>query len=392
MRRGLMRRGLKRVGLIVYGLDRPLMGIGRYTLELARALVALDSRPEVVLLTAGSPGPLASDVRFQVAPLPGCRLLPGLMTLGNLWLPIVARRLALEVVHDPTGITPFLFGAAQAQMVVTVHDVFPWSCPGMSTRLDTMIYRYWLPNVLSPGRQTIITDSEQSRRDLQRYLHITPERLQVVPLGIAPHFIPASKEVVDQVRRHFGLVGRYLLFVGAFNPRKNLARCLQAFARLRDTFPEAQFVLAGPRASPSGSLGLLIQQLDIAERLVFTGPVAEADLPALYAGAEALIFPSLCEGFGLPPLEAMACGTPVITSPLASLPEVAGDAALMVDPYSVEAIAEAMQGILQDQALAANLRARGLSRAAQFTWEYTARTTLEVYRAALGTPASRGMR
>ncbi|MBN1886773.1 MAG: glycosyltransferase family 4 protein [Thermoflexales bacterium] len=378
-----------RVGLIAYGLDTPARagsGIGRYTLELARALAALQDRPEIVLLAAGGVAPLAAEIesrRVQQVSLPGCRLLPGLATLGNGFIPLLARRWNLDVIHDPTGVTPFLFGAGRAQTVVTVHDVFAWSCPGYSSLLDTMIYRYWLPYVLPRRGDGVITISDQSRGDIQRYLHVALDRLRVIPYGVSPHFRPLPHETVHQwLRRRWGL-GRYVLFVGTLTLRKNIERALRAFARLNTQFPQLCFVLAGPRSWKQTPIEPVAQELGIADRLVLTGPLTDADLPTLYNGAELLIFPSLYEGFGLPPLEAMACGTPVVCSNAASLPEVVGDAAVTVDPYDVEGLAEAMRRVLNDVSLREDLRARGLERARQFTWEKAARETVEVYRKVL---------
>ena len=137
-----------RIGLIVYGLDRSLTGIGRYTLELVRAMAKLTPRPEIVLLAAGGLGPLANETSFPSVRLPGCRLLPSLMTLGQLLMPALARRLGLDVIHDPTGVTPLALSFGQFKRVVTVHDVFAWSLPGYSSLLDTLIYRQWLPRIL----------------------------------------------------------------------------------------------------------------------------------------------------------------------------------------------------------------------------------------------------
>jgi glycosyltransferase involved in cell wall biosynthesis len=368
-----------RVGLVIYGLDRPLTGIGRYTLELARALSGLTPRPEVVLLCAGGIGPLAEDNEFQCVELPGCRLLPGLMTVGNVAILHAARRLGLNVVHDPTGVTPFGLGSGNARMVVTVHDVFAWSCPGTSSLLDTIIYRQWLPHFL-PKVDAVITVSEQSRQDIRRYLAPPAEYMSIIPYGVTARFRPQSREQARQhIQQRFGLDGPYVLFVGALTIRKNVERALEAFAIVRKSFTDLRFVLAGPRTWKQTPIEAIVDRLSIGDSVHMTGSLTDADLPALYNEAELFVFPSLYEGFGLPVLEAMACGTPVLTSNVSSLPEVAGDAAILIDPHDVHAIASGMRRALEDSALRADLRAKGLARASQFTWDRAARETIAVY-------------
>ncbi len=369
-----------RIGLIIYGLDRPLTGISRYILEITQALAALKEPIELFLLSAGSPGPLSNLEGFHYIRLPGCQLLPGLMTLGSVELPRLARRYCLDVLHDPTGVTPFAFGSGSARQVVTLHDVFPWSCPGKSAPLDNLIYRAWLPRVLPNGRQRIITVSQQSRRDIETFLHVSGERVNVIPEGIGGQFRPLPPgEVQECLWSRFGITWPYILFVGALNQRKNNARAHQAFARIAPEFPELHFVIAGPRSWKKTPLENILESLQIGNRVLLTGPVSDADLPALYNGARLFVFPSLYEGFGLPPLEAMACGVPVITSNVSSLPVVAGEAALLVDPYDVDNIAQTMHLVLSNPHQGAEMKAIGQRQAARFTWERTARATLDVY-------------
>jgi glycosyltransferase involved in cell wall biosynthesis len=317
-------------------------------------------------------------------PLPGCRLLPVLLTLGSVLVPAIARRYGLDLVHDPTGALPFLFGTAHAHSIVTIHDVFVWSCPGNSSLLDTIIYRYWLPPLLSSGRQTVITDSDQSRRDIEKYLSVPASRLQVIPCGIGAQFRPLPPDSVRaELRIRFGISWPYILFVGSLTQRKNIARSLQAFAQLAPSFPDLRFVIAGPRSWKGTPVESLVAELGLHERVFLTGPVTDSDLPLLYNGARVFVFPSLYEGFGLPPLEAMACGVPVVTSNVSSLPEVVGEAALLVDPLDVDAIASAMLRLLSDPILAADLHQKGVDQAARFTWEHTSRETLSVYQKVL---------
>jgi len=181
------------------------------------------------------------------------------------------------------------------------------------------------------------------------------------------------------VRRRYGLEGPFLLSVGSLEPGKNRERLLQAFARLQARGLKHTLVVAGQRAWRYEGEAPLARRLGLADSVRFLGHVPQADLPALYSAADLFVFPSLYEGFGLPALEAMACGTPVVASNVSALPEVVGDAALQVSPLDVEALADAIERLLRDDRLRADLRERGLERARQFSWEKAARRTAEVY-------------
>lgn len=367
-----------RVGLITYGLDRTLSGISRYTLELALAFEGLRDQVEIVLLTAGALGPLESS-SFERVPLMGCARLPGLLTLGHVLIPAVARRLKLDIIHDPTAVTPLLFGGGGARIVTTVHDVFPLSYPGHNAALDNLLYRYWLPYEL-PRVDYIITDSQHSRSDILRFMKVKPERIQTVFLGVRALFEPIPQdEARAAVKAACGVETPYLLFVGNFTTRKNLALALRGFAAIQRDHPDLRLVLIGVRSFAQTPVEQLMAELKIADKVILAGTVEDRLLPAFYSAAEAFLFPSFYEGFGLPILEAMACGTPVITSNVSSMPEVAGDAALLIDPHSVESMVTAMQQILTDATLRQSLRARGLARAAEYTWERNARETLAIY-------------
>ena len=363
-----------RAGIIHYGLDRETAGIGRYTAELTAALVG-QGLPIHRLWAGRRPS------GAEGAMLPGAYLLPGLLTVGQGAIAHLVRRLGLDVVHDPTGVMPLALVRGAAR-VVTVHDAFPYTCARTSTTLDWLIYHAWLPRAL-PAADAVITDSMQSREDIVKHLRVTPERVTVVPLAADRRFRPVNPATVASVLQAHGVAQPYILYVGALESRKNLPRLLEAYALLRAWSEQWRLVIVGARKWKSSPIFETVARLGLEPFVTFTGYVADDDLPALYAGAGLFAFPSLYEGFGLPVLEAMACGTPVVTSNSSSLPEVAGDAALLVDPYDVEAIAGAMRQVLEDPALARDLREWGLARAAEFSWERTARETVAVYEQAL---------
>jgi glycosyltransferase involved in cell wall biosynthesis len=363
--------------LICYGLDRPLTGIGRYSVELVRALAALrgPDAPELVLLAAGGVGPL-EPLGLPIVPLTGSRRLPALLSLGQLELRALAARHRLELVHDLTGSAPFGLGVGRAHTVSTVYDIIPVSFPGVSTRLDALIYRRWLPWML-PRLDRIITISEASRRDIAHFMGVDPARIDVVYGAVSGRWQPPDAAAVAAARAAYHLPERYLLYVGSVEARKNLQRVIEAYAQLIAPPP---LVIVGPHKWRYNAILAAGAAAHLGDRLIFTGYVDDAHLPAVYGGALLFLFPSLYEGFGLPVLEAMACGTPVITSTASSLPEVAGDAALLVEPLDVGAIAAAMRRLLDDESLRSELSKNGAHRAAGFTWDQAANATHDVYR------------
>jgi glycosyltransferase involved in cell wall biosynthesis len=238
----------------------------------------------------------------------------------------------------------------------------------------------------------IITLSDYSKSDIMQTYGIASERITVTPAAAPPSFAPVTDEKeLALVRDLYGIEGDYILSVGSIQPRKNLSRLISAYSRLRrnrsgDKLP--QLVLVGKCAWLFDEILQTIEALKIGRSVILTGYVPEAHLPALYSGAVCFVYPSYFEGFGLPPLEAMKCGTPVIVGNKTSLPEVVGDAAFLVDPFNVDEIAHAMEQVLKDSSLRSQLRAKGLERSKLFDWQDTARKTVAVYKKAAGLASS----
>ena len=289
------------------------------------------------------------------------------------------RRRPVDLLHVQYTAPPF----APCPVVATVHDLSFEHLP------ETFKRRSWMQLRLTVRRTArraahVITPSESTRRDIVTTYAIRPERVSVIPLAAAEHFRPVTdKEELARALARYGIRGEYVLAVGSIQPRKNLARLVAAYADLRRKRPRSnlpQLVLVGRQAWLYGETLRAVEDEGVRDSTILTGYVSEPDLPALYSGALCFAYPSYFEGFGLPPLEAMRCGTPVITGNLTSLPEVVGDAGLLVDPFDTGALASALARLLDDAHLRAELRARSLARARLFDWRETARRTLEVYR------------
>ncbi len=366
-----------RPGILTYGLDRPPTGIGRYTIELLRALVELLPESPPTLLTPAPPRYLPQAERYPQRPLALSRRLPALLTLGGLQIPRLAR--GLDLLHDPGGNAPFLFAPAGLRLVVTIHDVFALTCPQTSTLLEKIIARYWLPLIL-PRVDRILTVSQTSKTEILRHLPVKEAQVVIIPYGVDKKFHPRPPEQVAATLARYGLPPAYLLtVVGAQDKRRNLPRLLEAYRLLRQEGERRPLVVIGKARRSAWEKQEQQQPASSQEGVKYLGYVPQDDLPTLYSGAIALVFPSLHEGFGMPPLEALACGTPVACSNVSAMPEVVGEAALTFDPYDPQAIASAIRRLLDDAALRAELRERGLRRAARFTWKRTARATLAVY-------------
>jgi glycosyltransferase involved in cell wall biosynthesis len=296
-------------------------------------------------------------------------------------LPVLALRGRWDLLHSPVNVAPLI---PAVPSVVTVHDlaflVEPDTMPAGRRRYLTALTAH---SVRRAAR--VIAVSESTRRDLERWFDVPPERVTVTPLAADPRFRPPDEAALSVFRRGNALDRPYILSVGTREPRKNGALLVRAFAALSREIPH-DLVMVGPSGWLGEELDQTLAGLDpaVRERVRLTGFVADDDLPLWYGAADAFAYPARYEGFGLPVLEAMACGVPVVTSNVSSLPEVAGDAALLVDPDDAGALVDALRRIVTDPRLAGELRSRGLARATTYSWAETARLTVDAYRAALG--------
>ena len=294
------------------------------------------------------------------------------------------RRRPVDLLHVQYTAPPF----CPVPVVATVHDLAFEHYPETFTRRGSWQLRLTV-RYTARRAACLLTVSEFSRADLHRTYGIPEERIVVTWNGIDPRFSPVGSDTEDEpqlrLAQAYGLRAGYLLALGSLQPRKNIPRLIRAYVDLRRNRPDLtpQLVIAGRELWLTSAIFQEIERelagLPWRDDIVFTGYVPDADLPALYRGARMLIYPSIFEGFGLPPVEAMACGTPVVTSQAGSLPEVCGPAARYVDPWSVESIRDGILDLLTDQQLTGQLIARGLEQARRFDWQQTAARTLKVY-------------
>ncbi len=303
----------------------------------------------------------------------------------NVELLRLARRDRIDILHAPAFAPPF---SRTFKVVVTVHDLIGMFFPNQLSWPSRFYWGKWLPHCVKRA-SAIIAVSENTKRDLVNYLKIPEKNIHVIYPSGHESFLPtADRKEVSRMKARFRIREKYFLFVGTIEPRKNLVRVVEAFARfLKRTKQDLsyQLVVVGIKEYAHGRSfkSLVGQSAAGLEDVIYTGYVSNENLNLLYCGAEAFIFPSLYEGFGIPVLEAMACGVPVLTSNLSSIPEVAGDAALYVDPTAVEKITDGMIELVQDARLRRNLIEKGFERVKRFSWKETARQTLGVYEALL---------
>ncbi|MEQ1730562.1 MAG: glycosyltransferase family 1 protein, partial [Vicinamibacterales bacterium] len=352
-------------------------GVGYYTEHLLRhtaAQAAGDTLTVISNTPVETTQPLPAHVSMLVVP----SVLPRLLWMQT-HAPRVLKRIKADVVHFTNGMVPL---ASAVPTVVTIHDMSLTMYPAFHPRRRVLLNRP-LVNLAARRADAVITVSEAAKQDIVRLYGLDASRVHVVHEAAAPSFgVIHDPFELRRVRKRYGLAERFILYVGTIEPRKNLPTLIEAFARRRvaGELPH-QLVCAGPYGWLSDDIDAQIDRLRVRDAVRFTGYVPFEDLPAIYNLAEMFVFPSVYEGFGLPVIEAMACGTPVVTGSVAALNEVAGDAAERVDPLEVESLSDALVRLASSRERREELSQRGLARARTFSWERAAAETLSVYRA-----------
>ena len=351
-------------------------GIGTYVRNVLRHLSRLDHETEYVLLCRAEDCEVASRLgeNFRAVSEPA-----GAYSFREqLTVPLDLRRERIDLFHAPHYVLPLL---TPCKSVVTIHDCIHLRFPQyLPNRLGYAYARASLW-VATHRSNRVLTVSEASKRDILRYFHVPPSKIDVIYNAIDEQFgeTPSDEEVA-RVRERYQLHDPFVLYAGNIKPHKNLERLIEAFHMLRkERADNVRLLIIGDEISKYATLRRAVHKYKLHKHVRFFGFVPDKTLAVLYRLARVFVFPSLYEGFGLPPLEAMASGTPVITSNVSSLPEVVGDAAILIDPYRSEDIAEAMRRVLDDPSLRDDLRRRGYARAREFSWERSVKRIREIY-------------
>jgi glycosyltransferase involved in cell wall biosynthesis len=360
-----------------------LAGVGYYLVGLVEALQRIDADSEYRLIVSDairSYFPVRSP-RFSHVVVPR-RSRPARLLWEQAVLPGLVTSVSADVLHSPHYTRPLR--RLSCASVVGVMDLTYLLMPEHHMWPRRLFFRRMLPAAAARADR-VIAISQSTKRDAQRLLGLPADRIDAIPLAADGRYRPdIDPSRVSAVRERLQLPGEYVLFVGTLEPRKNLPRLLRAYADVVSSEPAFPgLVLVGMRGWQTGELERLLGTGGAARGITVAGYVPEDDLPAVYAGARMFVYPSLYEGFGIPILEALACGVPTITSTTSSMPEVAADAALLVDPFDTAALAGAMRRLHRDVALRESLRRKGPVRAAAFSWDETARMTVGTYRRAL---------
>jgi glycosyltransferase involved in cell wall biosynthesis len=350
-----------------------------YVLGLLEALLRIDKKNDYVVFY---------NDPIHVGRFPKAReiVLPGRSPLARLWrehvlLPLACRREKIDLLHCPKSAIPYF---SPCHVVVTLHDLIPIKHPETEKFAAQVYWRFQIP-IAAKKSSFIITDSEFARQEIIADFNVPPERITATMLGFNPTMLePRDAGEGKAIRDRYGLPDSYILYVGTIQPRKNIGSLIEAYARLRlAAGGTPQLVIVGRKGWLYDRLFERIAELGLTEDVFFTGFVPDEDLPFIYDGACVFAYLSLFEGFGLPPLEAMACGVPVVVSNTTSLPEVVGDAGFSVMPTDIDAIAAALKTVLDNPESAEAMRKKGLERARAFSWERCARETLGIYSAVM---------
>lgn len=385
-----------RIGIDATALPSRPVGAGNYIIQLIRAMAGRnmddESIPDGNQLKGLNLVVFVQRSRLEllnVEETPNLHLIvtPDLSPFMRLiWeqisFPMLANNQRLDLLHSLHYTMPVAY---PGRTVVTFHDMTFFLYPHHHTLPKRFFFRFFI-RLSARKAVALIADSESTRQDTIRLVGVSPGKIFTAPLGVTQEFrqIP-DKTIHQQVRQKYQLPEHFMLFVGTIEPRKNLPILLQAYASVADQMQHHHLVVVGPKGWMVEAISRQTGQLSISDKVNFTGYVEQDDLPLIYNLADVFIYPSAYEGFGLPVLEAMACGTPVITSNVSSMPEIVGEAGVLIAPNNTHALAQAMVELINDPIARQRLSIKGQERAAAFSWKRTAEKTIAVYRHVLNT-------
>lgn len=337
-------------------------GFGFYVKNLIDNLKKIDPKNEYILLRPETEKDFSTPQRF---------------IWDQFKVPKLARQARVDILHQPCFSAPLFY---RGKIVITVHDLISMHFPKNLPFASRMFYSKWMPFTYRRADK-IIAISEDTKKDIMARLHINEDKIKVIHSAVAPDFkVISDADYLAKIKVKYNTGDQFILDVGTLEPRKNLLFLVRAYnLAVQQAHIPHKLVLSGKKGWYYDDLFKLIRDLKLEDKVIFAGYVAEEDLPALYNAADLFAFPSLYEGFGFPPLEAMACGTPVISSNTSSLPEVVGEAGILLAPENEQVWADKMVEVISNQALRQKMRAAGLAQAQKFSWEETARQTIKVY-------------
>ena len=352
-------------------------GIGTYTNNLISELLSIDSNDEFDLFCSGK---FNKDFNKRNADI--------IYSSGRhggfyekYYIPNLLNELHADLYHIPQNGIGFDFGT-EIPTIVTIHDLIPYLMPETVGKGYLERFLRDMPNIIS-NSSGILTVSEYSKKDILKFFSFYPEdKIFVTPLAANDNFKPLDKnDCKSYVKNTFGVNDPYILYIGGFSLRKNALGLIKAFSKVsKDLNKSYKLLLGGPLKDEGEKLFNYVKENNLQDKVIFCGYLEDDILPVLYSGCDAFVYPSFYEGFGLPPLEAMSCKAPVITSNITSIPEVTGDNAILVNPYDITELENALVTLLNDEALKATLSEQGYLRSLEFTWKKTAQNTLEAYK------------
>jgi glycosyltransferase involved in cell wall biosynthesis len=377
-----MSNNKKRIGLDATALPPQPAGAGNYTINLIRSLAVLDTDFEFTIFSYQSGSELIktdNNMSLNWVILPD-KSPPRRLVWEQTGLPGLVQKTALDLLHSPHYTRPVALGCAS---VVTFHDMTFFLYP----RYHTLFKRLYFPFAMRNSARSadaLIAVSENTKKDILQHLNVPDSKIHVVYHGVDERFSPLyDKEQLNSISLKYNLPEDFILYVGVVEPRKNLIALLNAFRNLNKTNKNLRLVIVGQTGWGYDKVMELVETPELKGTVLLTGYIPPDELPAIYNLAKIFVYPSIYEGFGLPVLEALACGTPTITTSVSALPEIIGDAGVLVPPDNDQALLDAMQTLLENDSEQNRLSKKGVQRAAFFTWERAARETCKVYQQVL---------